>query len=160
MRQVKTSINIGCSPGDIWRVLMDFPAYADWNPYIEQIVGVPAPGHKLRLTFTLPNGKHKIVRPRVSKLDIRRELRWHSSGFLPGMLRSEYVIRIVSRGAMGSTFYQDQMFSGLMLPLMAGGLLANAQGGLEAMNEALKRRCEDGPEMIEAPYPEALAQPA
>ena len=43
MRQVKTSIDIACSPGEAWRVLMEFPAYAEWNPYIQQIDGVAQP---------------------------------------------------------------------------------------------------------------------
>lgn len=149
MRQVKTSINIGCSPGEVWRVLMDFAEYGDWNPYITQIIGIPATGNRLRLTLSLPNDKRKIYRPKVTKVDIRREMRLQNSAFLPGLFRNEHVIRLVSRGAMGSSLYQEQSFSGLMIPFIAGSLLPTAQAGLEAMNEAVKQRCEGGPALLE-----------
>jgi hypothetical protein len=56
MRVVDAQINILASPSHVWRILVDFPAYSDWNPYITEIEGCknrskPAPdfGRKRQL---------------------------------------------------------------------------------------------------------------
>lgn len=142
MRLVKTSIEIACSPGEAWRVLMDFPAYAEWNPFIQQITGTATPGHRLRLTHTLPDGRTRTVRYRVVKLDVRRELRLRSGALLPGLLRRELVFRMISRGAMGCSFYQQQEVSGLFSIFIGAGTLTALRLRFDAMNAALKARCE------------------
>lgn len=142
MHQVKTSIEIACSPGEAWRVLMDFPAYAEWNPYVQQISGIATPGHRLRLTLALPGGRSRTIRPRVVKLDVRRELRLRSSAALPGLLRREHVFRIISRGAMGCSFYQEETVSGLLSFFIGDGSFTTLRQRFEAMNAALKARCE------------------
>ncbi|RKQ70581.1 SRPBCC domain-containing protein [Oceanibaculum indicum] len=153
MRQVKTSIDIACSPGEVWRVLMDFPAYAEWNPTIQQIDGVAMPGHRLRLILTLPNGRTRTVRFRVAKVDVRRELRLRTSAMLPGLLRREHVFRIISRGAMGCTFYQEEEVSGLFSIFAGEGAFTALRQRFEAMNTALKARCEGTePPMLVLPH--------
>lgn len=156
MRLVKTSTEIACSPGEAWRVLMELPAYAEWNPFIQQIAGVAAPGHRLRLTLALPGGRTKIVRGRVVKLDIRRELRLRSSAVLPGLLRREHVFRIISRGAMGCSFYQEEIVSGLFSLFFGDSASTTLRQGFEAMNAALKARCEGTePPLLVLPHHDA-----
>lgn len=158
MRQVKTSIDIACSPGEAWRVLMEFPAYAEWNPYIQQIDGVAQPGHRLRLILSLPGGRRRTARYRVVKLDVRRELRLRSSAILPGLLRREHVFRIISRGAMGCTFYQEEEVSGLFSVFVGEGAFTTLRQMFEAMNAALKARCEGTePPMLMLPQHDAPA---
>ena len=142
MRLMKTSIEIACSPGEAWRVLMDFPAYAEWNPSIQQITGTATPGHRLRLTLALPGGRSRTIRTRVVKLDVRRELRLRSSAMLPGLLRREHVLRLISRGAMGCSFYQEESVSGLFSFFFGDSSFATLRQSFEAMNAALKARCE------------------
>ena len=38
-RRIATAIDIDAPADAIWRVLVDFPAYPEWNPFIRRITG-------------------------------------------------------------------------------------------------------------------------
>ena len=48
MYLIETEIEIAASPERVWSILMDFPAYPEWNPFIRSLSGVAKPGEKLR----------------------------------------------------------------------------------------------------------------
>ena len=39
MITIATHIDIAATPDNVWKVLIDYPAYAEWNPYIVRIIG-------------------------------------------------------------------------------------------------------------------------
>ncbi|MBS1116012.1 MAG: hypothetical protein H6Q87_396, partial [candidate division NC10 bacterium] len=39
MQRISTSIDIAAPVERVWAVLMDFPAYSRWNPFIVALVG-------------------------------------------------------------------------------------------------------------------------
>jgi uncharacterized protein YndB with AHSA1/START domain len=39
MRELRAAIDIQATPGRVWEILTDFPAYPDWNPFITSICG-------------------------------------------------------------------------------------------------------------------------
>lgn len=56
MREVITSIEIRAKKEAVWSTIMDFPAYPEWNPFIKQIAGRVAVGHRLQVHMTLHKG--------------------------------------------------------------------------------------------------------
>nr|WP_255305408.1 SRPBCC family protein [Acidithiobacillus ferrivorans] len=36
MHQIETNIEITATPERVWSILMDFPAYPQWNPFISK----------------------------------------------------------------------------------------------------------------------------
>jgi hypothetical protein len=44
MAEIEKVIEIDAPPADVWRVLLDFDAYGEWNPFIRSISGRVEPG--------------------------------------------------------------------------------------------------------------------
>ena len=58
----------------VWRVLTDFPAYREWNPFITSIRGPLEVGAQLEITIR-PRGYPEFTfTPIVKSVDRRREL--------------------------------------------------------------------------------------
>ena len=64
MRVIESHIHIDAPPERVWAVLTDFPAFADWNPFVTSISGVPAPGARLEVRLCPPVGMAMTVKPR------------------------------------------------------------------------------------------------
>lgn len=55
MRELNTEIEIKASAARVWRLLTDFDAYPQWNPFIRSVEGKPEPNSKLNV-FIQPSG--------------------------------------------------------------------------------------------------------
>ena len=140
MRRIETAIDIDATPSDVWRVLSDFAAYPDWNPFIRRIEGAPLPGNRLSITVQPPGGRSMSFRPVVLAAERERELRWLGRVLLPGLFDGEHSLRLEAMNGR-CRFVHAETFRGLLVPLFAGTLDATERG-FAAMNEALKRRVE------------------
>ena len=40
MHQIVTQMDIAASPERVWSILMDFPAYPQWNPFIRCVARI------------------------------------------------------------------------------------------------------------------------
>ncbi len=81
-------------------------------------------------------------RPSVIKCEPNRELRWLGHLLIPGLFEGKHIFIIEPLGADRVRFIQREEFTGLLIPLFAGGLDINTQRGFEEMNRALKARAE------------------
>lgn len=143
MYRIATSITIRASVDRVWSVLMDFPAYAHWNPFIRNISGSGAPGTKLEVTIEPAGGKAMSFSPRVLVREEGKEFRWRGQVLVPGVFDGEHHFRLGSMGEASTTFSHGETFSGLLVSLlMRGAMRAGTEAGFAAMNEALKARVE------------------
>ena len=49
MKELRTEIEFEGTPQEVWEVLANLPAYAEWNPFIKKIEGEPKTGAKLEV---------------------------------------------------------------------------------------------------------------
>jgi hypothetical protein len=140
-RTVETRIAIAASAEVVWRVLIDFPAYGDWNPFIRSVAGAPMLDELL--SFTVATGPDTTVsaRARILCLEPLRRLVW--GGGLPmGLFRGEHSFTIHPRGA-GVELCNSERFSGLLVPLTIKAARLRAQrAAFESFDRALKKRAE------------------
>jgi hypothetical protein len=68
-------------------------------------------------------------------------VRWLGRFILPGIFDGEHTLAVEPVGEATARFSQRERFSGI-LTAFSGMLFDRTQTGFEAMNEALKRRCE------------------
>jgi len=85
-------------------------------------------------------------RPRVTKIVSNRELRWLGRLWIPGLLEGEHIFEIEPLGPERVRFVQREVFSGLLVPLMAKRIEEQTLPGFGEMNRALKERVETGGE--------------
>jgi hypothetical protein len=128
-KRIATAIDIDAPADAIWRVLVDFPAYPEWNPFIRRIAGEAKVGARLEVTAQPANRKPMTFRPTVRVADPDRELRWLGRVLLPGIFDG------------GCRLRHEETFGGLLVPAF-GAMLDDTARSFAELNAALKRRVE------------------
>ena len=141
MRMAESEREIEAPPEVVWRVLTDFAAYPEWNPFIVRIGGDLTVGQILDLTIQPPGRRAMTFRPTVLRCEPNRELRWLGHFLVPGLFDGEHAHQLDGLEAGRTRYSQSEAFRGLLVPL-TGSLLAATQQGFDAMNTALKARAE------------------
>jgi len=142
MHQIVTEIDIAASPERVWSILMDFPAYPQWNPFIRSLSGVAKPGEKLRATIQPEERRAMTIRPRVLKAADQQELRWLGHLGFPGLFDGEHYFQLTTIGNGYTRFTQGEQFSGILVGVFISSMEAATKAGFHAMNQALKNRAE------------------
>jgi hypothetical protein len=141
MRELSTQIEFDGTPDEVWEVLRDLAAHAEWNPFITRIEGELRPGAKLEVQLA-PEGERGItMRPTVLAVEPGRELRWLGHLLVPGVFDGEHRFLIEESRPGRVRFTQSERFGGILLPLLWKKLRDGGTAkGFRAMNEALARR--------------------
>ena len=76
MKELRTEIEFDGTPEEVWEVLVDLPAYAEWNPFMKKIEGEARAGAKLEVRMKPEGERAMTFRPTVLAAEPERELRW------------------------------------------------------------------------------------
>ena len=142
MKEIDTEIEIDAAAERVWRVLTDFAAYPEWNPFIRRGEGEVKVGARLHVFIQPSGGRGMSFRPKVLVAHPGRELRWLGHLWVPGLFDGEHSFLIEPLGEGRVRFIQRERFGGLLLPLLWKMLDGETRRGFEEMNRALKLRCE------------------
>jgi hypothetical protein len=138
--QLRTEVEIDAPPREVWRVLADFRAYPEWNPFITQISGQLLAGQRLAVTFGSSEGRQWSFKPTLLVVEPERELRWLGHLWIKGLFDGEHFFTL--RELDGKTrVMHGEDFRGILVKLMHK-TLTDAARGFVGMNQALKRRVE------------------
>jgi hypothetical protein len=145
MRRIATAIDIDAPASAIWRLLVDFPAYPDWNPFIRRLVGEAKVGSRLEVTVEPADRKPMTFRPTVLVAEPSRELRRLGRVLLPGIFDGEHAFVIEPRSG-GCQLRHEETFRGLLVPAF-GAMLGDTAPSFAKLNVALKQRVEARPQV-------------
>lgn len=146
-RAVEIKTKIQASPETVYKNLMEFTSYPDWNPMITRIEGDAQVGSRLDLLFKMENrGREQRVRATVSKNVHNKEFRWVRTLFMSCLYRSEHYFLIDDHGkgraADQCTFTHGETFSGLLLSIFKKRFGPHLESTFTSFNEAFKTRVE------------------
>lgn len=142
-KELYTEIEINASPGKVWRILTDFEAYPNWNPFIKKIKGSLAVGEKLEV-FIQPSGaKGMTFKPTLLTVEKEKELRWLGKLFVSGLFDGEHFFKIEALSENKVKFIHGEIFKGLLVGFLAKSLDTDTLRGFREMNEALKNLAEN-----------------
>jgi hypothetical protein len=144
MYELNTEIEIQATPERVWSILIDFPAYPQWNPFVRHIRGVPAAGTSLEVNIQPSDSKGMTFRPTVLVAEPPRELRWRGRLLLPGIFDGEHRFAITPLAGKRVRFEQSEQFRGVLVPMLRASLERDTKRGFAEMNQALKLRAEAG----------------
>src|SRR5262249_12948947 len=116
MHRIETSVEINASAKRVWSLLMDFPAYPRWNPFLRSIEGVPSVGESLKVVIRSPGSGGMRFQPEVLACEPEREFRWKGRLWMAGLFDGEHYFRLEPSSG-GVLFAQGEAFSGLLVPL-------------------------------------------
>ena len=145
MKEIHTEIEINAPTEEVWRVLTDFAAYPEWNPFVRRGEGEVKVGARLHVSIQPSGGKGMSFRPTVLVADPDRELRWLGRLWVPGLFDGEHAFVIEPLGEGRVRFVQRERFGGLLVPLLSKMLDGETRRGFEEMNRTLKLRAESAP---------------
>jgi hypothetical protein len=142
MKQIRAEIEINASAERVWHILTDFADFPEWNPFIRQISGELKVGGKLDV-FLQPSGQRGMhFRPTVLAVTPSQELRWLGRLWgIPKLFDGEHSLTIEPLDANRVRFVQQEVFSGILVSLLAGTLSA-AERSFGEMNKALRTLAE------------------
>ena len=132
-------------------MLTDFDRYPEWNPFLSKVDGRAEEGARLDVVLSQPGGDDISFRAVVIVARRSEELRWKSKFLMKALFAGERFFVMSDAGDGSTRLTHGEDFSGLAVKLV-GGSLANVVRGFAAMNQALKKRVENGPA---APEPRA-----
>ncbi len=140
---VRTELVIHADAQRIWRLILDFESYPQWNPSIRRARGAVAPGTAIELwTAMLPFGPQIHVDATVLEVEPPRRLRWigalHPDWLFTGEHR--FVLHPTEEGAV--LLVQEETFRGLLVLFLAPYLRWRIRRLFEGTSAALKRMAE------------------
>jgi hypothetical protein len=145
MRRIATAVDIDAPAIAIWRVLADFAAYPEWNPFIRRLEGEPVAGARIRVTVEPPGRKPMAFHATVRVAQPGRELRWLGRVLIPRIFDGEHAFiieeRTIEERTGGCRLRHEETFRGLLVPAF-GAMLDDTERGFANLNAALKRRVE------------------
>jgi hypothetical protein len=143
MHEITTTMEIDAPPRSVWKVLVDFQAHQEWNPFVRSIEGSPREGETLKVSIQPSGGRGMTFRPRVLRVVPDQELRWLGRVVLPGLFDGQHFFKLQQLDEGRRTrFVQGERFTGVLVPLLRKSLDRSTREGFEAMNQALKARVE------------------
>jgi hypothetical protein len=137
---ITTVTEIDAPPARVWEVLVDLPAYREWNPFIVEASGTVAVGETLSLSMALPGRSPMTIAPRLLVVDPDRELRWKGRLLVPGLFDGEHWFELTPTADGRTRLDHSERFAGVLLPLLRGWVYDGTVQAFHALNAALAER--------------------
>jgi hypothetical protein len=140
--EIKTEIIINTTPEKVWKILTNFRAYPNWNPFIKSIEGQVTIGEKIIARIEPPGAKGMTFKPKILTVVKNRELSWLGHLLFPGLFDGKHKFELIDNGNGTTTFIQSEKFKGILVPFFKKQLKNNTKNGFIEMNKKLKERAE------------------
>ena len=142
MKELRSEIEIDAPAEQVWRVLTNFAAFPQWNPFIRKASGDIRVGASIEVRMQPSGAREMTFRPKVLKVEPNRELRWIGHLWIGGLFDGEHVFTIEPITGNRVRFTQRENFTGLLVPFLSRSLDRDTKRGFEEMNQALKSQAE------------------
>jgi hypothetical protein len=141
--ELRAEIEVNAAPATVWSVLMDFEAYAEWNPFITRIEGGQAVGDRLAARLQPVGGRGITMRPSVTVNEPTTSFGWLGRLGIPHIFDGAHRFTLEPLDDGHRThFVQSESFRGILLPFLRRKILPGTLKGFDAMNRALAARAE------------------
>lgn len=141
--KVATEIMLQAPPDKIWNILIDFPAYPEWNRFLKAVRGQAAPDAPLEVDLQFYGKRMEKKTGKVTGLMAPKYFSWvwnHSFG--SWFLSSEHVFRLKDKEDGRTVFFQEIYLTGLGLKFRRRDMEHMAKLSLGKLNDDLKERVE------------------
>lgn len=140
MLELKTEIVIQAPSQTVWKHLTELDAYGSWNPFIVKSEGSVEQGAYIT-NVMMNGGKPRTFKPIITKLEDGKTLEW--LGKMPlGLFNGNHYFHLEKIDENTTKLIHGERFTGLLHKTIMKKIGDDTQRGFEAMNAALKARCE------------------
>lgn len=128
----------------VWAVLVDLPAYGEWNPFIVEAAGRVAVRERLSLPMALPGRERISIHPRLLAVEPERGLRWKGRLVLPGLFDGEHAFVLRPLENDRTRLDHGERFGGVFLPFLRPMIYEATVQAFHALDAALAERAARG----------------
>jgi hypothetical protein len=139
---ITTTVHIQAPPAIVWEILVDFPQYNAWNPFIQSVEGVAVANTKLAVKIVPPGQSGMTFKPVLKVVKPQQELRWLGRLLWGGLFDGEHSFVLQAQPDGSTVLIHSEHFRGILVPFFKKSLQTNTLQGFENMNQALKARAE------------------
>ena len=123
-------------------MLTDFASYPEWNPLVRELHGRPRVGKRVSILSQPPGARGIAFAPLVLVWSPPNEMRWRSTLISRRIFSGEHGFRLEQIGDDRVRFVQDEVLTGVVVPLYSRLRLPATRIGFEEMNQRLRDRAE------------------
>jgi hypothetical protein len=142
MKSLYTEVEINARTEVVWKILTDFSAYPEWNPFIISFGTAPQPGRQFSVTMQPTGKKPMTFKPICLSLIQEEEFSWLGHLFFRGLFDGEHIFELKKIDKNRTRLVQRENFSGILVPLLWRLLDKATRSSFEQMNHQLKMRAE------------------
>jgi uncharacterized protein YndB with AHSA1/START domain len=114
----RVALDVRAAPAVVFARLTDAKGFPTWNSTVTSIDGDIAVGNQL--TIRVPISPDRAFTPKVVELAAPQRMVWQD-GFAP-VFRGRRTFDVTPTSEGGCTFVMEEVFTGLMLPMIKGSL--------------------------------------
>jgi hypothetical protein len=138
-KHITTDVTIDAPADAVWAVLMDFPKYPEWNPFIVKVTGEIKKGSTLEVTFHTKGSDPVVFTPEIKLFEVNNVLQWEGKLLMPGIFTGKHTFQLVKIDPKKTLLVQKEDFNGILVPFFN---FKSTIEGFTLMNKAFKKRVE------------------
>lgn len=138
-KQIQTQIHIQAPVNIVWKILMDFQNYPEWNPFICHISGEPQVGRQLQLEICPPDSSAMKFSPKVLECIKNQSFIWKGKLLINGIFDGQHQFTLQEQAEGSTLLIHEEYFSGILVRWID---LSKTEKGFQLMNDTLKKRAE------------------
>lgn len=152
MFEVITHYDFDASPQQVWEVLVDFPSYSEWNPFIikanpakskESILDKNLKGQNLQITTKVMEDKPQVFNPKITEATPAKELSWVGKVGSECLLKAEHSFVLEEIKGGKTRLIHSEKFSGMLSGIINAEQRGKIRKSFEKMNSSLAERVEE-----------------
>ncbi|MEP7355946.1 MAG: SRPBCC domain-containing protein [Anaerolineales bacterium] len=134
--EYSAGINIQAPPARVWKLMTHAADFARWNSTIKSIEGQIAPGQTIELIAAI--APTRTFNLRIIEFVPEKKMVWSDGN---AMFKGVRTYTLAAKGANSTDFTMAEVYTGLMLPMIAGSL-PDFGSAFEQFVADLKREAE------------------
>lgn len=141
--EIKDVIDIDAPVDEVWKAVINFEQYKEWNSQLSYLGGKVAPQSKLHLRLAAEGASPYEFKPDISHWEEQKRFAWIARTGLPHVFDGEHFFELEVLGTNQTRLTNREEYRGILslifkqLPMMK-----TAPAGFEKMNKELKAYIE------------------
>lgn len=141
--RLETEVIINASVSDVWRVLIDFPNYKNWNSFIPKASGEPQLDSILKIVMQPLGEKSQNYKVKITELESEKRFSWLGHFIIPGLIDGHHFFELVSLEENQTKLIQSENFRGILIPFVWNSfIIPKLKPCFGALNTELKEYLE------------------
>ena len=143
LMEIESEIEIAAPADKVWAVITDIENWSEFNSAISASTGIAEKGsvHSVTMRGEEPGSAGPQYAPEIIVFDEGKSYRWRAVMGAGIIFTNDKVFELIPTDT-GTLLKHNEVFNGMMLPLMKGFMQQGVPPILEEMNQAFKSETE------------------